>query len=188
MNEIIFGIPARRVAKKEALNYSAFIMQEAPVEKGKAFKMQFSDPAINTMGINIDEKPRVAVASLETNTYLVVVTDEVRDKIPDKDICTVYSDGSLSNKRLYIYLSKTFELNTSIKNTFVLERARVDSGVPGVEPIIMYKLIRQESLDQPQTSQGDQEPLMDRAPGEHPSTDEPPVIEDQPQGDGLGLR
>lgn len=153
MDKIIFGIPSRRVVHRVTLTYAALIIQEAPIEKGKAFKMQLSDPAIRLMNINLDVKSSVAVASLGENVFLIPVTPEVKEKVPEKDVCMVYADGSLSNKRLYMYLSKLFSLDTGIKNTFTIERATVNSGVPGVEPVIMFKLARASTHDRGQTSQ-----------------------------------
>lgn len=153
MDKITFGIPTKRVVHRVTLDYAAFIIQEAPVEKGKAFKMQLSDPAIELMEINLDVKSSIAIASLGDNVFLLPVTDEVREKIPEKDICMVYADGSLSNKRLYMYISKLFNLDNSIKNTFIVERATINSGIPGVEPVIMFKLLRASSHDTGQVTQ-----------------------------------
>lgn len=153
MDKIIFGIPSRRVVHRVTLSYAALIIQELPIEKGKAFKMQLSDPAIELMSINLDSKSSIAVASLGKNVFLIPVTAGVKDRIPEKDICMVYADGSLSNKRLYMYLSKLFSLNTSIKNTFTVERATVNSGIPGVEPVIMFKLTPASMHDAGQESE-----------------------------------
>lgn len=140
MEQIIFGIPAKRMPSKEILLYAAFVIQKAPSEKGKAFKMQLSDPAILLMGLNLDVKSSIAIASLGDRIFLVVVNDDNKELIPDKDICMVYSDGSVSSKRLYMYLTKLFKFDNTVKNTLLMERVMVNNDVPGLEPVIMYKL------------------------------------------------
>ena len=140
MDKIIFGIPTHRVARKETLEYAALILQEFP-EKGKGFKMQLSDPAVTLMAFEEGIKPQIAVATLGKDTYLTKVAVDMVEKIPKGDICAVYADSSLSNKRLYMYLAKIFDLNTKVKNTLTLEQVSVDSGVPGIAPVIMFKLL-----------------------------------------------
>lgn len=152
MNNIIFGIPRRTVHRKETLSISAIVMQIAPTVKGQAFKMQFTDPAIDLMSLDVENKPGVIVATIGEEFFLVPVDAALREKVPAKDICMVYRDGSLSNKRLYNYLAKSFSVDITIKNTFSLERKLISSDTPDVDPVVMYKLVPVPGLDQGQTS------------------------------------
>jgi len=149
MAKIIFGIPAKRMVNKASLNYAAFVLQPAPLEKGKAYKMQLSDPALDIMEINTDEKNSIAIASIDKDLFLIKVDDQLKETIPAKDVCMVYADGSLSNRRLFMHLIKLLELNSGVKNTFKLEKTNISSGVPGIADLQMFKLILDKEVIDP---------------------------------------
>ena len=76
-----------------------------------------------------------------------------------------------------MYLAKVFDLNTKVKNTLTLEQVSVDSGVPGIVPVIMFKLL----LEVPEDI-NDVFDLDDLAP----EVPEEPIRASEPQGERLG--
>lgn len=132
--KIEFGVPKKRVAKKEDPyeGLTVLVMHEKPESKGSTYKFELSNLALEKLSLKrekAEDLKFVSVAFLETGV-MIANTTMIADEVPQDSLYNLSMAGIFSNKTLYNFLAEKFELDTSVPHKFELVHGEENAPYP----------------------------------------------------------
>jgi hypothetical protein len=119
--ELVFGIPTVRSKKEEKYPNDAVLTMLAVGEKGTAKKIDINTFAVEQLEFLLDGNDKANFAfTMVDNEQKVFFANTSTMENPTN--INVTKQATFSNKKMYEYLAKVFELDTSIDNELILNQ------------------------------------------------------------------
>ena len=118
-DNLVFGIPTQRSKKEEKYPETAVLTMYAEGEKGTAKKVDINTFAAEALEFKLDGNDTCNFAFImEGDTRVVYFANT--SAIDNPTNINVTKQATFSNKKMYEYLAKVFELDTTKDNEFLL--------------------------------------------------------------------
>jgi len=118
-NELVFGIPTQRSKNEEKYPEQSVLTMLATGDKGTARKIDVNTCAVNLLGFNLDGKDAVNFAfNMEEGEKVVYFANTTLIENPSNVRLT--KQATFSNKKMYDYLGKVFDLDTTKDNELLI--------------------------------------------------------------------
>lgn len=108
-NEIVWGIPAQRTRKTEKYDFPVLTMSAIEL-KGSNRKFTFNKEAIETLGF-VGGESEVKIGFSGNQVFIANGVG-----------CRVAKNNSFSDKKIFEYLVKLWNLNTRVENEFLISK------------------------------------------------------------------
>jgi len=118
-SELVFGIPTQRSKSVEKHPKESVLTMLAAGDKGTARKIDVNTCAANLLGFKLDGKDTVNFAfNMEDGKKVVYFANTTLIENPSNVRLT--KQATFSNKKMYDYLAKVFELDTAVENELLI--------------------------------------------------------------------
>ena len=125
--ELVYGIPTLRSKKEEKYPTTAILTMLAEGEKGTAKKLDINTYAVEQLEFKLDGKDTANFAfNMEDGKKVVYFANTSNIENPTN--INVTKQATFSNKKMYEYLAKVFELDTTQVNELVISEIEGNVG------------------------------------------------------------
>ena len=141
-NELVFGIPTQRSKKEEKYPNEAVLTMLAEGEKGTAKKIDINTYAVEQLEFKLDGNDKANFAfTMEGEEKAVYFANTSNIENPSN--INVTKQATFSNKRMYEYLAKVFELDTTKDNEFLLSNIEAQTA-----KVTVLREVSNEEIDE----------------------------------------
>lgn len=118
-SELVFGVPTQRSKNEEKYPEQSVLTMLATGDKGTARKIDVNTHAANLLGFKLEGKDTVNFAfNMEDGEKVVYFANTTLIENPSNVRLT--KQATFSNKKMYDYLAKVFELDTAVDNELLI--------------------------------------------------------------------
>jgi hypothetical protein len=152
-SELVFGIPTMRSKQEEKYPDLAVITMLADAGKGTSKKLDLNTNLVETLELKLDGNDMVNFAFTmeegERAIYFAVTTH-----IDNPGNLRVTKQATVSNKRMYEYLAKVFELDTTVDNELLI--SDISAGVGRVS-VIANNVVAEDTTQEQESALAEQD-------------------------------
>jgi hypothetical protein len=150
-SELVFGIPTMRSKQEEKYPDLAVITMLADAGKGTSKKLDLNTNLVETLELKLDGNDMVNFAfTMEEEQRAIYFA--VTTHIDNPGNLRVTKQATVSNKRMYEYLAKVFELDTTVDNELLISDISAGVGRVVVVPSVIANNVVAEDTTQEQES------------------------------------